>query len=361
MISLNQDSPYFPKKQKAKKAAAGSFRFGAAYAAHPHLYSQMQGLLDAGGELAVIYDDNSERLSRLAERFPQAKVAYSEAELLGFPDLKLITAAGIPSERAAFGHRVMRAGMDYLVDKCPFTTLEQLRETERVVAETQRLHSVYFAERLHTESGWYLGELARQGVFGQLIHCAIMGPHKLGVTPRPDWFFQKAKTGGILTDICSHQFDQFIDLANCVEGGVLHARVDNLANPDKPEFEDFGEAILKMANGMSCHSRVDWFTPKALPTFGDGRTFLVGTKATAEARKYIDPASGPGELLIIVDEHGEHRLELQGRIGFPFFHQLIEDCLQRTDKSLPMRQSFAAARLSLIAQQMADQARKVVP
>lgn len=357
MIFHNEQSPYFPPRGKNGKPEAGAFCFGAAYAAHPHLYSQIQGLLDAGGELAVIYDDEAESVKTLAERFPQAKVARSEAELLDFPGLQLITAAGIPSERAAFGHRVMRAGKDYFVDKCPFTTLDQLEKTEKVVAETGRLHSVYFGERLHTESGWYLGELARQGVFGQLIHCAIMGPHKLGTTPRPDWFFQKAKSGGILTDICSHQFDQFIDLAGCVEAEVLHARVDNLANPDKPEFEDFGEAILKMASGMSCHSRVDWFTPTALPTFGDGRTFLVGTKASAEARKYIDPANGHGEILIIVDDQGEHRLNLKDQIGFPFFYQLIEDCLHRTDHSLPMKQSFAAARLSLLAQQMADRQR----
>jgi predicted dehydrogenase len=357
MIYHNEASPYFPAATKAVKAEPGSFRFGAAYAAHPHLFGQAQSLIDAGGELAVIYDDNPELLTALTKRFPEATVARSEAELLEFPGLHLITAAGVPSERAAFGQRVMRAGMDYFVDKCPFTTLEQLAATEKVVAETGRLHSVYFGERLHTESGWYLGELARKGVFGQLIHCAIMGPHKLGTTPRPDWFFQKAKTGGILTDICSHQFDQFIDLAGCTEGEVLHARVDNLANPDKPEFEDFGEAILKMANGMSCHSRVDWFTPTALPTFGDGRTFLVGTKASAEARKYIDPANGPGEILIIVDDQGEHRLNLKGKIGFPFFYQLIADCLNRTEHSLPMKQSFAAARLSLVAQQMADKQR----
>lgn len=357
MIYHNEASPYFPAATKAEKAEPGSFRFGAAYAAHPHLFGQAQSLIDAGGELAVIYDDNPELLTALTKRFPEATVARSEAELLEFPDLHLITAAGVPSERAAFGHRVMRAGKDYFVDKCPFTTLEQLAATEKVVAETERLHSVYFGERLHTESGWYLGELARKGVFGQLIHCAIMGPHKLGTTPRPDWFFQKAKTGGILTDICSHQFDQFIDLAGCTEGEVLHARVDNLANPDKPEFEDFGEAILKMANGMSCHSRVDWFTPTALPTFGDGRTFLVGTKASAEARKYIDPANGHGEILIIVDDQGEHRLNLKGKIGFPFFYQLIQDCFNRTDHSLPMKQSFAAARLSLLAQQMADRQR----
>lgn len=357
MIYLNEQSPYFPTESIPEKAAPGSFRFGAAYAAHPHLYGQTQGLIDAGGELAVIYDDDTESLTRLANRFPQAKVARSEAELLEFPGIQLITAAGIPCERAAFGHRVMRNGKDYFVDKCPFTTLAQLEETQKVVSETKRLHSVYFGERLHTESGWYLGELARKGVFGQPIHCAIMGPHKLGESPRPDWFFQKAKTGGIITDICSHQFDQFVDLAGCVEGEILHARVDNLANPDKPEFEDFGEAILKMGNGMSCHSRVDWFTPTGLAAFGDGRTFLVGTHASAEARKYIDPAIGHGEILIIVDNKGEHRLDLKGKIGFPFFTQLIQDCLNRTDYSLPMVQSFAAAKLSLIAQKMADKGR----
>jgi hypothetical protein len=39
------------------------------------------------------------------------------------------------------------------------------------------------------------------------------------------------------------------------------------------------------------------------------------------------------------------------------FYQLTQDCLNRTDHSLPMKQRFAAARLSLLAQKMADELR----
>lgn len=55
---------------------------------------------------------------------------------------------------------------------------------------------------------------------------------------------------------------------------MLHARVDNLGNPDKPELENYGEVALKMANGVSYICRVDWFTPNEIRFFywgGNGR------------------------------------------------------------------------------------------
>ena len=44
--------------------------------------------------------------------------------------------------------------------------------------------------------------------------------------------------------------------------------------------------------GNSGHGyiRLDWFTPDALPTWGDGRLFILGDKGYIELRKYTDIA-----------------------------------------------------------------------
>ena len=36
--------------------------------------------------------------------------------------------------------------------------------------------------------------------------------------------------------------------------------------------------------------RLDWFTQDALPTWGDGRLFILGDKGYIELRKYTDIA-----------------------------------------------------------------------
>src|SRR5690606_38515648 len=141
--------------------------------------------------------------------------------------------------------------------------------------------------RLQSETATYAGDLIEQGAIGDVVHMHIMGPHRLGAGARPEWFFQKARYGGILTDIASHQFDQFLHYGKASGGMIEFARVDNFANPQYPELEDFGEAILRLDSGISCYSRVDWFTPDGLRTWGDGRTFIVGTKGSIELRKYV--------------------------------------------------------------------------
>ena len=39
---------------------------------------------------------------------------------------------------------------------------------------------------------------------------------------------------------------------------------------------------------MYKRQRVDWYTPDALPNWGDGRLTILGTKGYIELRKYVD-------------------------------------------------------------------------
>ena len=129
----------------------------------------------------------------------------------------------------------------------------------------------------------------------------------------------------------------------------------NFNNPEYPELEDFGEASLTGDNGASGYYRVDWFTPDGLRSWGDGRTFIFGTKGTIELRKYIEPAAAnaEGDQLYLVDDKGEHHISCAGRIGYPFFGQLILDCLNRTEKAMTQEHAFKAAELCLKAQAQA--------
>ena len=54
--------------------------------------------------------------------------------------------------------------------------------------------------------------------------------------------------------------------------------------------------------------------------------------------------------LILVDGKGEQHLELMGKVGFPFFGELILDCLNRTEQAMPQAHIFKAAELCLKAQ-----------
>jgi predicted dehydrogenase len=210
---------------------------------------------------------------------------------------------------------------------------------------------VYFSERLHVESAMYATDLVAGGAIGRVIQVIGLGPHRLGKAGRPAWFFERAKYGGILTDIGSHQFEQFLTYTGATDATVTQAAVGNFANPDKPEFEDFGEASLLGDNGSSNYIRVDWFTPDGLCTWGDGRTVILGTKGYIELRKYVDVARDKaGDNVYLVDGAGERYLNVTGQVGFRFFGELILDCLNRTEKAMTQAHVFKAAELCLRAQ-----------
>ncbi|MGE9294803.1 MAG: Gfo/Idh/MocA family protein, partial [Puniceicoccales bacterium] len=273
---------YAPTAAKPEPAVQpGEFVFAAAHLDHGHINGQVNGLREAGGQLKYIYEPNPANqgtVDALLKNNPGSKVVDSLDAILADGEIKLVAAAAIPNERGPLGCKVMEAGKDYFVDKCPFTTLDQLAQAREVVQRTGQKYMVYYSERVHVESAWYVDQLIQDGAIGDIVHMEIFGPHSLNKSNRPDWFFNKEQYGGILTDIASHQFDQFLHYTRQTGGEVVHARVDNFANADKPGLEDVGEAVLVLDNGVSCFSRVNWFTPPTMRGWGDGRTFITGTK-----------------------------------------------------------------------------------
>jgi predicted dehydrogenase len=351
MSQKSDGQNYAPQGKPSPVVKPGEFAFAAAYLDHGHIYGQCNGLTEAGAGLKWVYDADPKKVAAFQEKYPAVKVARSFDEILADPAVQLVAAAAVPSERGAIGCRVMQAGKDYFTDKTPFTTLDQLAEARRVAAATRRRYMVYFSERLHVECAVRAGELVHGGAIGQVIQVLGLGPHRLGKPARPAWFFERAKYGGILCDIGSHQIEQYLYYSGATDATVTQAAVGNFANADTPEFEDFGETSLTGDNGTSNYFRVDWFTPPGLGTWGDGRTVILGTKGYLELRKYIDVARDKaGDQLYLVDDKGEQHLSLAGQVGFPFFGALILDSLNRTEKAMTQAHAFKAAELCLKAQ-----------
>ncbi|MBL9186244.1 MAG: Gfo/Idh/MocA family oxidoreductase [Opitutaceae bacterium] len=342
---------YAPQGKPRPVVKAGEFTFAAAHLDHGHIYGQCNGLLEAGAELKWVYDPDPKKVEAFVAKYPQAKVARALDEILADGAVKLVTAAAVPCDRGPLGCRVMEAGKDYFTDKTPFTTLNQLDDAKAVVARTGRKYMVYFSERLHVEAAMWATDFIAGGGIGKVVQVLGLGPHRLGKANRPAWFFEKAKYGGILTDIGSHQFEQFLTYSGATDATVTQAAVGNMANPDKPELEDFGEASLLGDNGASNYIRVDWLNPAGLGTWGDGRTFILGTKGYIELRKYIDVARDKaGDQVYVVDDTGERHLSVAGQVGFRFFGEFILDCLNRTEKAMTQAHAFKAAELCLRAQ-----------
>jgi predicted dehydrogenase len=330
-----------------------TIRFAAIGLNHGHIYGQVNALLQAGAEFVSFYAKEPELVTSFSETFPQAKLARSAEEILDDETIQLIASAAIPNERAPLGIAAMQHGKDYMSDKPGFTTFEQLAEARRVQAETGRIYSIYFSERLGNCATVKAGELVQAGAISQVVQTIGIGPHRIGLPNRPDWFFRREQYGGIICDIGSHQIDQFLFFTGSTHAEVVASQVANYKYPQYPELEDFGEVLLRGNRGTG-YVRIDWFTPDGLPTWGDGRLFILGTEGYIELRKYCDVAGHPGgDHLFLVDHEGTQYIDCSD-VELPYGRQLIDDVLNRTDTAVPQAHCFFASELALQAEAQAQ-------
>jgi predicted dehydrogenase len=331
-------------------------RFAAIGLDHFHIYGQIDLMLHAGAEFVAYCGEEEKFFDRpFAKRYPQARRVDDARRILEDESISLVLSAAVNSERAPLGISAMRHGKDFMVDKPGITSLAQLAEVRKVQAETKRIYSICFSEHFETRSTVRAGELLRSGAIGKLVNTVGLGPHRLNKPRRADWFFSREKSGGILADIGSHQCEQFLFFTDRLSAEVVAATVANRANPETPEFQDFGEMLLR-ASGVTGYVRVDWFTPDGLPTWGDGRLTLVGTEGYMELRKYVDIGGQPGtDHLFLVDKKGVHRIDCS-EVELPYGRQLVADILNRTETAMPQARCLGAAELALTAQAMAERA-----
>ena len=350
-VQTADGASYAPKGKPNPVVKPGEFVIAAAHMDHGHLEGMCNGLTEAGATLKWFFEPDAKKVAAFQKRFPAVKVARALDEILADPEVKLVAAAAVTSERGPLGCRVMEAGKDYFTDKAPFTTLQQLADAKAVVERTKKKYFVYYGERLHNESAMFATDLVQQGAIGRVIQVVNLAPHRLSKATRPAWFWVREKFGGILCDIGSHQIEQFLTYGGVTDATVASAAIANFANQDHPEFEDFGECSLIGNNGCSDYVRVDWFTQDGMSTWGDGRTFILGTAGTIELRKYADLAreKTPNHVYM-VDAKGERHIPVDGQVGFRFFGEFILDCMNRTEKAMTQAHAFKAAELSLKAQ-----------
>jgi predicted dehydrogenase len=349
--ALSAGRAHAQKSEKSEPQKPPRIRFAVIGVNHSHVHRQVEAVVRGGGQLVSFFAKEPDLAAAFAKRYPQAKLAGSEREILE-SDVQLVTSAAIPNERAPLGIAVMKHGKDFVSDKPGMTTLAQLAEVRRVQAQTRRIYSILYSERHENRATVKAGELVKAGAIGQVIQTMGVGPHRLNAKTRPAWFFEKERAGGILVDLASHQFDQFLFFTGSTRADVITAQVRNVHHPDHPAFDDFGDCLVRGDRGTG-YIRVDWFTPDGLDTWGDARLTILGTDGYIEVRKNADIAGRPGgEHLLLVDQKSTRYLDCKNE-PLPYGERLVDDVLHRTETAMPQQHCFLAMELALKAEKAA--------
>ncbi len=320
---------------------------------HRHIYGMLEGMVSAGCVAKGWWTEGDPQpLEGFLKRFPDLKRIPTVEDVLEDAEIDLVLLAGIPCERADLAIRAMRAGKDVMVDKPGCTTLAQLNAIREAVAETGRIWSIDFSERFEVPAAAKAGELIEAGTIGRVVQTVGLGPHRLNRATRPDWFFDPQKYGGILCDIASHQIDQFLVFTGSQTAEIVTSAVGNFANPSDLGLQDFGEIMLRSETATG-YVRVDWYTPDALPTWGDGRLTILGTEGYIELRKYVDIAGRPGtdHVFLVNSERCEH--VDASTTPLTYFADLAHDIRHRTQTAMAQEHVFTVMELAIQAQMQA--------
>ena len=332
---------------------APRIKFGVIGINHGHIYSMANAIINGGGEMVGFFAKENDLAADFAKRFPKATRVNEENVILDNKEIHLVLSSAIPNERAGIGIRAMRAGKDYMVDKPGITDLKQLKEVRKVQKETGRIFSIVYSERFENRATEKAGELVKAGAIGKVLQTIGTGPHKMNPKTRPAWFFEKKYFGGIITDIASHQFDQFLFFTGSTQAKVIASQVGNFNNKQHATFEDFGDVMVR-GNQGSGYIRVDWFSPDGLKTWGDGRLTILGTDGFIEIRKNIDIAR---------KDTGNHLYMANGKetayfdcADYPLSYgtKLIDDVVNRTNTAMSQEHCFLTMELALLAQSKAQ-------
>jgi predicted dehydrogenase len=348
-------------QSEANAKPTDSLRFAVCGMSHDHIYGMVDAIQRGGGVLVSAYGEEPDKLAAFTKRYPGAKMVKTIDEITNDSSLQLVLSSAIASQRAPLGIRMMHHGKDFLSDKPGITTLEQLAEVKAAIAHTGRIYGILYSERLEVKAAVKAGELIQSGAIGQVIQTINIAPHQItqrrgdagGGTGRPEWFWDPDLYGGILCDIGSHQVDQFLYYTGSTQAEVVAAQIANVAHPDHPRFQDFGDMMLRGNRGAG-YVRLDWFTPFGLGTWGDGRLFVLGTEGYIELRKYADVAVKPaGNNLFIVDRNQARYIDCNN-LDLPFGRQFVSDVVNRTHIAQDQAQCLLAAELSIQAQRKAQ-------
>lgn len=347
--------------QDAEEKPKYSVKFAVCGMSHDHIYGMIGAMQRGGGVMVAAYGQEPDKVATFTRRFPAVKMLQSEDEILNDKSIQLVLSSTIPNQRAPLGIRVMKHGKDYLSDKPDITTLEQLAEVRKTLAETHHIYGIMYSERLEVKAAVKAGDLIKSGAIGRVIQTINIAPHQIvqakgnagGGTGRPEWFWNPDLYGGILCDIGSHQVDQFLYYTGSTEAEVVASQIANVNHPTHPRFQDFGDMMLRGDHGLG-YVRLDWFTPDGLGTWGDGRLFVLGTEGYIEVRKYTDVAvKKSGNNLFIVDQKQARYIDCNN-MTLPFGPQFIADIVNRTHVAQDQTQCLLTAELVIKAQKNAQ-------
>jgi predicted dehydrogenase len=322
-----------------------TIRFGLAGLRHSHLDYLLNEISGRPGDVQIVALAEDDPGIRASFEARLGVPAYADhREMLAQESLDALGVVAINGDKAALAIDGLKAGVHVIVDKPLCTRLADLDLIEAAWRSSGKQLSMLFDKRFYAPT-LAAKALLDSGELGDLALAWASGPHRLRRATRPEWMFRHASYGGILNDLCIHDVDLLLWMTGA-QFGEVQGLMGNRAYPDLPEFEDYGQLMLRFGQETLATCEAHWLSPEAADYHGDYRMLLTGTKGTAELRWVQN------ELLVATDKRAlESRpLPPAGSVAGDFFDALLEG----REPVVNGEAVLTAARVALTAQENAN-------
>ena len=327
-------------------------RFAAIGLDHRHIYDLTQDLLDAGAECVGYNPDTTDPrvLAGFRKRFPHVPASETK-RLLEDPSIDFVVIAARPCDRAELAIAAMRCGKDVMVDK-PGVTTSRAACRGRARRAGNRAHLVdlpWPASLARGAGGAAHRPFGRTWAAGahDVARAAPAEPRRCG---RRGSSMHRRMAASSTISACTRSISSSrspttddAEIVSCSIGAF---------GTEPPGFEDFAELVLATPS-VRGYVRLDWFTPDGLPTWGDGRFFVVGTEGTLELRKNLDIEGREGTDHMFVANRTTTRYVDCSGLPVTYYRNFLSDIANRSETAMPKQQVFNVCRLALRAQEQA--------
>ncbi len=251
---------------------------------HEHIFSLYNTALDNPEVTITGCCEENEEARLAAEKEIGSSFTYeSYEELLKDPAVEAVAIGDYFQKRGGMIIAALKAGKHVICDKPLCTSLEELDEIERLVAESG-LQLCCMLDLRYMAQVQKAKEMIEGGELGEIYTASFTGQHALNFENRPKWYFEDGKQGGTINDIAIHGIDLVRYLTGKNLTKVNLAKTWNAYADKAPNFQDAAQFMIEMDN-MSLISDVTYAAPVfngLLPTYWN--FYFWGTKGMMNFR-----------------------------------------------------------------------------
>ncbi|HEX9783789.1 MAG TPA: Gfo/Idh/MocA family oxidoreductase [Opitutaceae bacterium] len=286
-----------PKNSTVQVAVVGA---GAIGLYHIEGYKQ-----HPAARVVAVADTSVERGREAAEHFGIPEVVTDYHELLGRPDIDVISIALPNILHVPASLEALQAGKHVMLDK-PMATNAADAAKIIALAEEKKLHFMVGQNQRFSGEAQMVRKLVADGVLGEVYHAKATWQRRSGIPRIGSWFTQKKFSGGGCTydigvhvlDLALHLMDEFGPAAvsgqtfakfgprGLGEGTWGLSEID----PERPfEVEDFCVALIKMKSGHTVQLEASWAAAMEVHDVNGVQLFGTEGGATTNPLRWYRP------------------------------------------------------------------------